>query len=179
LGIGELYSRAIGGDTSAEKQLYQDLLVSFRVIVQRRIWDKLDGEEIVQDALMTIFKKSREINIESSFAGWAHQVLHNKILDYIKLKQLRKRKMDEYISAEGEPITPAPDPMLRDRIKKCFGEMNKSHKQHARILDLHFQGYSTDEICQSLNITRNNLYVILSRARAMLEACLNQEDGDL
>lgn len=176
--IAESYRRAVTGDKLAEEQLYGALLVSFRIIVQRRVWDKLDGEEIVQDALMTIFKRSKEIQIESSFSGWAYNVLNNKILDYVKVKKVRNRKMEEYISAEGTPVVPAPDPILRARIKECFGKIHKSHRQHARILNLHFQGYSTDEICRSLNISRNNLYVSLSRARAMLEACLDKEEHD-
>lgn len=178
MNIDELYRRVVRGDKPTEERLFQALLVSFRVIVQRRVWDKLDGEEIVQDALMTIFKKSKEIHIESSFGGWAYKVLNNKILDYVKLKQVRNRKMDEYIKAKGTSVTPAPNPILQTRIKECFGKIHKSHRQHARILNLHFQGYSTDEICRILKITRNNLYVSLSRARAMLEACLGQEEHD-
>lgn len=177
--INELYNRVLSGDKSAEEQLYQKLLVSFRVIVQHRVWDELSGEEIAQEALLTIFEKYKEIEIESNFSGWAYGVLQNKILDFVKMKQIRNRKMEEYISNKHEPNYQKPNPMLLSKLKKCFGKINDINKKHARILNFHFQGYTTEEICRILNITRSNLYASLSRARAQLETCLNQEDKEL
>ena len=174
--IDEAYRQARNGDKAALEQLCAQLLVSFRVIVQQRVWDKADGEDIVQKALVTVLDKYKTTEIETVFAGWAHKILLNKILDYVKLKQLRGHKMKEYVRQRESTVVPAPNPALKARIKRCFTRINRSHKQHARILNLRFQGYSTEEICRTLMITRNNFYVGLSRARTMLEKCLNQEE---
>lgn len=176
--VNEAYHKARDGDKAAEERLCGQLLVSFRVIVQRRIWDKAEGEDIVQRALITILDRYKTAKIALSFAAWAHKVLNNKMLDYVKLKQIRDRKMREFAGQQGLRAVPFPDPGLRLRIKDCLALVNRSHKQYARILNLHFQGYSTDEICGTLGITRNNFYVSLSRARTMLEACLRQEGTD-
>ncbi|MCP4703685.1 MAG: hypothetical protein GY865_03665, partial [candidate division Zixibacteria bacterium] len=48
------------------------------------------------------------------------------------------------------------------------------NRRHARILNLHFLGYTTEEICSRLEITKTNMYSLLSRARSMLELCLNK-----
>jgi DNA-directed RNA polymerase specialized sigma24 family protein len=53
--------------------------------------------------------------------------------------------------------------------------MNAEFGRHARILVMKYQGYRTAEICERMSITPNNLYVTLSRARAMLKACLEKE----
>ena len=176
--VNEAYRNAKEGDKTAEEQFCARLLVSFRVVVQRRIWDRADGEDIVQQALITILDKYKTTEIRSNFAAWAHKVLTNKMLDYFKLKQIRARKMDEFVGQQESPVVPPANPDLRARIKGCFAAINQSHKQHARILNLHFQGYSTEEICSTLKITRNNFYVSLSRARSMLERCLNQKGPD-
>ena len=177
--INETYNLACNGDKSAEDKLYKQLLVGFRAIVQHQIWDKADGEEVAQEALVTVFKKYREIEIKSSFEAWAYRVLKNKILDYVKLKSLRSRKMAEFVEGQNPIPTSSSGSTLKDSIRKCFGKINETNKQHARILNLHFQGYSTDEICKKLKITPNNFYVSLSRARTMLAECLREENEDI
>ena len=176
--ITELYDLAKSGDKPAEDELFRHLLVSFRMIVQHQVWSRSDGEEVVQEALMVIADKYAEIDIKSSFAGWCHGVLNNKILDYVKLKQLRREKADDFLRQQPATNANPPDPVLRDRIKKCFTKICGSHPQHARILNLKTQGFTTDEICQRLKMTRNNCYVTLSRARRMLEACLFHKEED-
>ena len=71
------------------------------------------------------------------------------------------------------------DPALKERIRECFKRVHRYRQQHARILNLHFQGYSTDEICEKLRMSRNNFYVSLSRARSMLADCLREENRDI
>jgi RNA polymerase sigma factor (sigma-70 family) len=178
LDLNEIYRQARDGDKAAEEQLCKQLLVSFRVIVQRRVWDRMDGEDVVQQALVTILDKYQTAEITSSFAAWAHTVLKNKIMDYFKMKQLRDLKMEKFVGWQETFVVPAPEPGLKLRIKDCLARINRSHKQYARILNLHFQGYSTEEICGALGITRNNFYVSLSRARTMLEVCLNQKEAN-
>jgi len=117
-----------------------------------------------------------KIMIKSSFSVWANQVLHNKMVDHFRLKRLKTDKMEFLSQQRGVAEVSDPNPMLKIRIKKCFSMINKVHKQHARILNLHFQGYSTDEVCRRMKITRNACYVSLSRARAMLRKCLTQEE---
>jgi RNA polymerase sigma factor (sigma-70 family) len=178
LDINEAFQRAKKGDQAVEEQLFEQLVVSFRAIVQRRIWDRMDGEDVVQQALITVLGKYKTAEIATNFAAWAHKVLNNKIMDHIKMKQLRGLKMEEYIGQQETLMVRIPDPGLKARIKGCLARVNRSHKQYARILNLHFQGYSTEEICSALGITPNNFYVSLSRARTMLEACLKQKETD-
>jgi RNA polymerase sigma-70 factor (ECF subfamily) len=178
LGIDELYTRAKAGDKAARDRLYERLLVSFRVIVRQRMWGDEDAEDVAQDALMAVIGQYDEIRIESSFAAWAYRVLSNKIVDHFKLKKIRAGKMEQLGQKRSQMPLREPDPLLKVRIKACFAKINELHRQHARILSLHFQGYATDEICLRLGITRTNCYVSLSRARAMLEKCLSQEEMD-
>ena len=177
-GINELYALAQGGDAAAKERLYARLLVSFRVIVRQRMWGDEDAEDVVQDALIAVVGQYDELTVESSFAAWAHRVLSNKIVDHFRLKKTRAVKMEQISRRPAEATVRNPDPMLKPRIKACLAKIHQVHRQHARILSLHFQGYTTEEICLRLGMTRNNCYVILSRARAMLEKCLSREDED-
>lgn len=155
--------------------MYGQLSVSFRLFVQHRIWIEEDREEIVQDALVTIMQKYKSLTIETSFSAWAYMVLKNKMLDYFKTRKLHAAKMDQY-QRENPGGVWEPDPELQAKLKDCFTRIHRLHDRHARVLNLHYQGYTTDEICSRMNISQSNLYVILSRARKMLELCLREGD---
>lgn len=174
--IEVLYKRAKNGDSKAENVLLRLLHESFLLIVQHRIWKETDHEDIVQDTIVTILSKYKSLEIESSFAGWSYRVLNNKILDYVQKKTIRKR-LEEQRKNEKEPVL-AGDPDLKKRLIECFRKISGTNLRHARILNLHYQGYTTEEICSKLNIKKNNTYVLLNRARAALEQCLGKGKPD-
>jgi RNA polymerase sigma-70 factor (ECF subfamily) len=174
--LNDLFHAACTGDREAENRLMGHLTVSFRLFAQHRLWNTEDAEEVVQDTLLTILAKYKELEIESSFAGWTYKVLQNKILDSVKKKTTRKRLDEQNNEGRTEEPTISTDPQLRTRLMDCFRKICRSNNRHARVLNLHYQGFTTVEICRRLDISENNLYVLLSRARRALELCLGKDD---
>ena len=174
MNLNLLYKRASDGDPASEKELFQLLTVRLRSIVQLNIWNKDDAEEIVQDTLMTIVHKYRDIEIHSSFSGWVSKIVDNKILNYLRTKRYRQARFTQTEQTCERPYKP--DPELRLRILDCLKKICRANVRNARMLNLYYQGYDTDQICRRLSITRNNAYSILFRARAMLELCLKKGD---
>jgi len=175
--LNKLYNDFINGEKDAEGKLLHHLTVSFRLFAKHKIWNEHDSEEIVQDALMIIIGKCKDIKFETSFAVWAYRVLQNKILNHISTRQTRKRLTDQYGSYDNSLSYHCPDIELKIRLKECFNKISKINSDHARILNLKYQGFTSDEICRTMKITKNNMYVKLSRARTALEICL--KEGDL
>ncbi len=175
--INTIYQQASAGDSTAAERLFCLLGVSFQMFVRHRVMNSQDCEEIVQDALTTIAEKYRQVQIESSFAGWAYKVLNNKVLDYYKSKRVRSARTTPLEVAEPDLIGAATDPQLKTRLLDCLRKIHGANSFHARALNLHYQGYNTEEICAKLGIASNNFYVMLSRARTMLRVCL--EKGDI
>lgn len=176
--INRLFQGFRNGDKTAEKELLGHLTVSFRIFAKQRIRDEYDSEDVVQETLVTIMEKSRDIEIETSFAAWAYKILQNKIMNYVSSKQNRKR-LSENPGAEFKNTgTPHRDVELSLRLRECFRKINKQNPHHARILNLKYQGFSVQEICRIMKITPNNMYVKLFRARAALEQCLKEGDSD-
>lgn len=174
MNIDALYVQACQGDPTAEKELYQKLSAKFRLFAQRKVWNDDDAEEIVQEALVTVFESYRDIEIESSFAGWAHTVLQFKILSYIKsrIRQAgRNVPLDNPGVYEG---TWEPDPDLKLRLEDCFRQVAKANMRYARILNLLHQGFKMAEISDKLDTNSPQIYVVLHRARSMLKGCLEK-----
>jgi len=70
--------------------------------------------------------------------------------------------------------SPAADPVLELKLLDCLKKVGQKNIKFARTLNLKYQGYSVEEICDRLEISRENLYTILSRARSALELCLEK-----
>lgn len=177
LNINTLHSQASQGDSGAEEKLFELLTARFRYFAQLKIRERQDVEEIVQDALMTILKKYRDIDFNVSFSAWAHKVLSNKILDFHKIKTGHRSKLEDIIQTGKHSAPLNQDNALEKDLLHCLKQINAAYKRHARVLNLRYQGYKVAEICSKLKVTRTNLYSILSRARTMLETCL--EKGDI
>lgn len=178
MNINDLYAVARDGNQTGEEELFRALSARFRLFVRQRIWDELDSEEIVQDALMTICKEYKGIDFTTSFSAWAYKVLDNRILGYIQTKKRHEGRISPVSEAENLPATDRDNPKqeLKQKLMKCMRKVASANLRYARVLNLHYQGFSTEEICDRTGLTRNNLYSVLSRARSMLEYCLDKGD---
>ncbi|MCP4567112.1 MAG: sigma-70 family RNA polymerase sigma factor [FCB group bacterium] len=176
MNIDAFYNEARSGNNQAEEELFQHLSVRFRLFAHQRIWNEDDVDDIVQSAMMAIAKEYRSLAIEKSFTAWAYKVLDNRILSYIKTKSSRRRRLEPMGEEEVSAGAVDPDPDLESMLLDCIRKVAASNRRYARILNLYYQGYTTEEVCRRLKMTANHSYVTLSRARSMLELCLDTGD---
>ena len=170
--IDSLHKSASAGNKESEIELFRYLTDRFRLFVQLRISDREDAEDIVQSALTTIAEKFREIEYRTSFAAWAYKVLENKLRDYYKSQRRKKTHFERVSEPTGEGVALNVDPTVRQQMLECLKKVGQANTRFARIINLHYQGYTTEEICRRLSLQRGYFYVVLSRARTMLEQCL-------
>jgi RNA polymerase sigma-70 factor (ECF subfamily) len=160
-----------------EEELFRTLHERFEQFALRRIEDPDDAKDVVQNALIVIAREYRQMDFKISFSAWAYKVLDIRILDYYKRRKRQANKMQR-ISASGDEYAPmAPPSDLKQRLMACLKKLHQVNRRYARIINLHYQGYQTKEICENLGLTPNALYVALTRARSMLKRCL--ESGRL
>lgn len=170
--LNNLQAKVCEGDKSAEEQLFFHLTVSFRRFARRRIWTEEDAEEIVQDALTKIAMKYKDIEFTESFTAWAYFILKCGIIDHLRSKQ-RREDRDARMKQMGRwQASSNPNPTFETRLLDCLKKVSRANIRYARMLNLHYQGYTTGEICEKVKITSNNFYVTLSRARAIMVECL-------
>jgi len=174
--LNDLYIIAREGCQEDTEELFRYLSVRFHLFVRRRVRNKQDCEEIVQDALMVIGREFKLVEINVSFAAWAYKVLQNRVLAYFKSFRREASRRSEYKDTEeihSETLF-KPDPDLRRRVLYCLQKIGGNNVRFARIINLHYQGYSTEEICEKLEMTRSNFYTMLFRARSLMEECIGK-----
>ena len=175
LNLNQLLEKSQSGENRAEETLLQHLRVRFLGFAVLRLGNGQDAEEAVQDALTTISQEYRSITFDVSFAAWAYKVLNNRILKKLNSRQRRESKLSKSDSMEHYPdqSDSAETAELRIKLADCLRKIGRVNKRYARILNLHYLGYATSEISDKLNISAENFYMILSRARSMLKLCLD------
>jgi RNA polymerase sigma factor (sigma-70 family) len=172
--LDHLYRKAFQGDRAAEEQLFQMLSVMFKMFIRRRGVGNEDLEDIVQSALAKTASSYRRDKMKTNFAAWAQTVAKSQFIDFCRSESSRQRKLVELPDFDQHPNQIKHDPTLIRRLKDCLRKLHMANPLHARIVNLHYQGYTTEEVCDQLKITANYRRVALCRARAMLRACLKE-----
>lgn len=175
--IESLFLEAREGNQAAESELFEALSKRFSYLARKRIWEKEDAQEIAQEALMRVFSKYKEMEHHDNYTAWAYTILKNIVLNFYRKKSFRESKLKDVKNNKTNQYQDSGNPDFVRKLLNCVRLLISEHPQQARVLNLHYLGYTTQEICDRLNISSNNLYQILCRTRSLLKHCL--EKGDM
>ncbi len=173
--MDSLLSRARDGDSTAEKELFEYLLVRFRAFATHRMRED-EAEDVAQEACLVVLRKYKTETFTTGFKAWAYGVMKMEIKSHLRTRQSRAAKLD-YGSDYDQAVNGSSSEVdldLRIRLSDCLRKIVKRNRSYARVLNLIHQGYGCDEICQKLRIRPNNFYVILSRGRQLMRVCLKR-----
>lgn len=170
-----LQAQAKAGDRQAEKDLFEALSVRFHLFAYQRVWNEEAAQDIAQEALAVVAREFRDLQVETSFSAWAYRVIEYRLLAYIKAKRLPAQRDTSAMADNQEIPADDVDPGLKSRLADCLRRVAQTNRRYARILNLNYQGFETGEICEKLGISVGNCYVLLTRARSMLEQCLGKD----
>ncbi len=173
MNINHLYKAARTGDSEAEKELFRVLFVRLKLFAYRKIGSEEEAEELVQETLVKVVKGYRELEFTTSFSAWAYKVLKNEIFSFWRRGRRQQKVMSGNQEQNDRPDL-NPDPTFEMRVLQCLKKLAMSNSTYSRVLNFKYQGYEPPEICQRLNITATNLYVILHRARKAMKACIEE-----
>ena len=163
---------------------YGDILFRYAMA---RVRDRAAAEDLVQEALLA------GITAADTFAGgsteqtWLVGILRHKVLDYFR-KSARERPLErDWNTDDGDFDTDGswavelqewrtPEKLAEQAefwpiLSGCLDTLPDNLRTLFTLREL--DGLDTDELLQTLEIsTKNNLWVMLSRARKQLRNCL-------
>lgn len=143
----------------------------------RRLADPLLAEDLVHDVFEAVMTGRARFEGRSSLRSWLVAVLEHKIVDLIRSRS-GHLSLDAF--GEGDDETPAfdiesdqPGPedvaAQRQRLRQTLAGIAALPDSLRRVVELRvFAERSTDEVCQALGISEQNLFVRLHRARKAL-----------
>lgn len=158
-----------------------------------RVKDPDTAEEILQTTLFSALQACDSFQGRSSEKSWLFGILKHKILDHFRKQKHRLTyELNEYNNSQDEnsfdseghwleaPANWAFDPEKHvensELLKALSGCMDCLPEKLRTVFVLkEVEGYSSKEICRLFNISQNNLWVILHRARKQLQRCLESQ----
>lgn len=174
--IQQLYLGARSGNANDEAQFFQLLHERFLTFAEFKTGNSPAAPDIVQTALITVADKYQGGEIMDDIAPWAHRILLNHLMHHFRAQGQKSSREIRLSEAHTDQQAGSSDPLLKIKLRECLKKLHAANARHARILNLRYQGYSTAEITDKLAMSRNALYISLSRARAMLLECLEKGD---
>ncbi|WP_298545627.1 RNA polymerase sigma factor [uncultured Aquimarina sp.] len=156
-----------------------------------RISDPLDVEEIISETFLAALGSMHNFQHKCSEHTWLVSILKRKIVDYYRRQSSFKGKMLKYaLSHEEYQKTYYGKTAIVDCDETTLSNMNlealeyllaeslkrMSSKQSSVAKMRIYDKLSTEEICKRLNISKNNAWVLMSRARKAIATRLNQFD---
>jgi len=167
--------------------LYADYLFNYTVT---RVSDREIAQDLVQDTFFAGLKSMKNFKGEASERTWLISILKRKIIDHYRKINSNKGKAEvriQYNDAETEgdwleervadPFDKtAEDSMenseLGNAIHNCLSKLPKKQSEVFKMKTI--LNYETEVICNELNITASNLWVIIHRARTAMADCLKE-----
>ncbi|MDN3664519.1 sigma-70 family RNA polymerase sigma factor [Algibacter miyuki] len=167
--------------------LYADYLFNYTIT---RVSDREIAQDLVQDTFLAGLKSMKNFKGEASERTWLISILKRKIIDHYRKINSNKGKAEvriQYNDSESEgdwleervadPFDKtAEDSMqnseLGDAIHDCLSKLPKKQANVFKMKTI--LNYETEVICNELNITASNLWVIIHRARTAMADCLKE-----
>ncbi len=170
--------------------LYYDFLFNYTTV---RVNDDEDVKDLVQETFVSALKAMDNFEYRCSERTWLISILKRKIVDYYRKKnslkgkaELRMINNNEEISADwlenyfpdfnfySDPETKMENDELGEIISKCIERLPEKYRVIFKMKAL--DGMKTEVICNVFDITPQNLWTIMHRARLQLMYSLEKSE---
>lgn len=151
----------------------------------RMLGDKMAAEEIVQDALVNVYRTIDGFDGNCSVKSWLYRAVRNRAIDEIrrqkKFVDVGEEPEKDFFDANGSwqqdclqwDGRAARDLDNRKLLSLVHNEINNLPHAHREVLLLkEVEGLETNEICAALEISNGNFRIRIHRARTALKAAV-------
>lgn len=166
----DLVEKCMAGDTISQKQLYDRYSGVLYAICLRYAKNAENARDLLQDSFIKVFDGLKYFRFEGSFEGWMKRVAVNTCLDFHKKIKNEPYNEDlETVIQVGAQETVNAGLNARDLI----GLLQKLPAGYRTVFNLYaIEGFSHQEIADSLGVTENTSKTQLFKARKLLQAML-------
>ncbi len=167
---------------------YSDYLYNYTI---SRINDRELAKDLVSETFLAGLKSKDNFKGDASERTWLISILKRKIIDQYRKQNSNKGKAEVRMSynsdteTEGdwleERVADPFDKTAEDSIENselgmaihdCLGKLPEKQAKVFKMKTI--LNYETEAICNELNITASNLWVIIHRARTAMADCMGK-----
>lgn len=157
---------------------YGEQLIRF-IYTYVKDWGK--AEDIIQEVMVTCFKKLDTFRGESSFKTWIYRIAINRSKDYLRSWSFRNISVTDLLHRfVNKDLTNSPESELlkknnREEIAKLVLSLPVKYREV--LLLFYYEELSIFEICELLMEKESTIKTRLHRARLLLKERITSEKG--
>jgi RNA polymerase sigma-70 factor, ECF subfamily len=135
----------------------------------------IDGEDIVQEAIVKAMEAFPEAGSITNAEGWLIRIAHNTALDFLRNRARQEgRRSDEDLEMIVDPVSAADDRLTVATSLRTFMRLPVAQRSTVILMDV--LGYSLDEIGNILDSSIPAVKAALHRGRARLREIAQEPD---
>ena len=170
----QLIRLAAAGDARAIRTLYDRYSPRVYAVVRRIADDDDLAQDYAQEAWIRAIRALPTFRGDARFSTWLHRIAVNAALQALRKSETRKKR--EGPVPDQVPVAPrGGDALLQQRLERALDELPHGM---IRVLILHdVEGYTHEEIGDTLGVTSGTSKSQLFKARAKMRDMLTVLDG--
>ena len=136
--------------------------------------DRESAEDVLQDGFVTLFAKLDTFSGEGSFEGWARKIFVNTALMSLRKNDVLKESTD--VDTAWNVSSDSPSAIQQIGYKELTRMIAELPPGFRTVFNMYVvEGYSHADIAAALGISETTSRSQLLRARAMLQAKINDK----
>ncbi|MCE2711069.1 MAG: sigma-70 family RNA polymerase sigma factor [Cryomorphaceae bacterium] len=169
-----LIKDCLNGNVRAQKTLFDRFAPKMLGVCMRYCKSKEQAEDVLQDGFVKVFIKLAEFKHEGSFEGWIRKIMVNTALDSLRKEMKISADVEiEFAVDKSESETVLAE-LSAAEIVQLISMMPDGYRVVFNLFAI--EGYSHQEIADSLGITESTSKSQYSRARAYLRKKMEKEE---
>lgn len=135
----------------------------------------VDGEDVVQDALLNAFAARAKADAVANLEAWLFRIAHNAALDFVR----RRARHHALLSHEDSSMVVAPVSLVQDReiaAASLRTFMRLPPPQRSAVILKDVLGHSLEEICEITGVSVPSAKSALQRGRARLRELAHEPE---
>jgi RNA polymerase sigma-70 factor (ECF subfamily) len=170
----ELIQGLTKGEARAHKVVYDQYAGLMLGICLRYLKNYHDAEEVMLTGLVKIFQHVGQFEHKGSFEGWMKRIMVNEALGFLRKKEPLHLAIEKDVLQIGTEATAEQDLAIEDLLRL----LHDLPAGYRAVFNLYaIEGYSHKEIGEMLQISEGTSKSQLSKARAMLQRRLQDQES--
>jgi RNA polymerase sigma-70 factor (ECF subfamily) len=161
-------------------------------LLYRMVRDRALAEDLAQETFIKVLNGIKSYKPDFKFSSWIFKIANNAAIDHIRRKSLDTLSLDGAPDAEtpeamrataiqlaGKDETPLQEVVNRElgsAIERAIGRLRPEYR--ACILLRHVEGYSYEEIAETLDLPLGTVKTYIHRARNELRGYLEDRRAE-
>jgi RNA polymerase sigma-70 factor, ECF subfamily len=176
-GAGEFMLNSVSVSSAAAPVVSRDAALTearprLEALARRLVWDSEEARDVVQGALVDALARWDSVRDARAREGWLRRIVVNRAYSH-----LRRRRFWNVVGAllfvEEETVSAAPDVQLeqREHQARLVAALERLPPRQSLAFTLRYlEGWSFDEVAESMRIDRGTVRIHVQRAVTALRA---------